>query len=61
MSDQLYAPCPFNPWERASTTHCIGGWDGPRARVDTVENKKCVASAVNRTLAVQPVTHPRTD
>jgi hypothetical protein len=27
-------PC-FSPGERASSTHCTGGWVGPRASLDT--------------------------
>jgi hypothetical protein len=27
----------FNPREKASGTHCIGGWVGPRTGLDAVE------------------------
>jgi hypothetical protein len=33
-------PCRFNPGERASGTHWIGGWVGPRVRLDAVEKRK---------------------
>jgi hypothetical protein len=33
-------PGRFTPWERAPGTHCIGGWVGPRAGLDAVENRK---------------------
>jgi hypothetical protein len=30
----------FTPGERASGTHCIGGWVEPRASLDDAENRK---------------------
>jgi hypothetical protein len=33
-------PCHFTPGERALSTHCIGGWVGPRAGLDNVEKRK---------------------
>ena len=33
VSDQQHAPAALYPWERPST-HCTGGWVGPRAGVD---------------------------
>jgi hypothetical protein len=33
-----FTPLPLYPWERAPGTHCIGGWEGPRACLnDTVK------------------------
>jgi hypothetical protein len=29
----------FNPGERAPDIHCIGGWVGPRTRLDDEENR----------------------
>jgi hypothetical protein len=40
MSDQLHAPAALPFGARAPGTHWIGGWVGPRAGLDTVENKK---------------------
>jgi hypothetical protein len=33
-------PGRFNPRERTPGSHCIGGWVGPRAGLDTVVKKK---------------------
>jgi hypothetical protein len=33
-------PGPFSPVETAPGTHWIGGWVGPRAGLDDVENRK---------------------
>jgi hypothetical protein len=33
-------PGRFTPRERAPDTHCIGGWVGPRAVLDTVVKRK---------------------
>jgi hypothetical protein len=33
-------PSRFNPRERASGTHWIGGWVGPRGGMDTVSKRK---------------------
>jgi hypothetical protein len=30
-------PCRFTPWERAPGTHWIGGWVGPTASLDGME------------------------
>jgi hypothetical protein len=43
----------LTPWEKATGTHCAGGWVGPRAGLDAVEKR--VAPACNRILAIQPV------
>jgi hypothetical protein len=32
--------CRFTPGERALSTHCIGGWLGPRFSLDDVEKRK---------------------
>jgi hypothetical protein len=32
-------PCRFTPGERATSTHWIGGWLGPRAGLDDVEKR----------------------
>jgi hypothetical protein len=36
------ASCPshFTLWEKDAGTHWIGGWAGPRACLDTVDNRK---------------------
>jgi hypothetical protein len=36
-------PGRFTSGERAPGTHCIGDWVGPRAGLDTVENRKFLA------------------
>jgi hypothetical protein len=33
------SPCCFTPGETASGTHCIGGWMGPRNRLDVMEKR----------------------
>jgi hypothetical protein len=33
-------PGRFIPWERAPSTHWIGGWVGPRTGLDGVEKRK---------------------
>jgi hypothetical protein len=33
-------PGRFNPWERAPSTHSLGGWVSPRAGLDDVEKRK---------------------
>jgi hypothetical protein len=35
-----FTPGRFTPGERASGTHWIGGWMGPRAGLDEVERRK---------------------
>jgi hypothetical protein len=46
-------PGRFTPRKRATGTHCLGGWVGPRAGLNAIE--KNTAPAENRTPAVQPV------
>jgi hypothetical protein len=47
-----------SPPRRGPSIHWIGGWVGPRAGLDAVEKKKkSLATAGNRTTAVQPVAH----
>jgi hypothetical protein len=39
--DQLSASCPATlPLERVPSTHWTGGWVGPKAGLDAVENRK---------------------
>jgi hypothetical protein len=40
VSGQLHAPAALPPGERATGTHWIGGWVGPRAGLDAVEKRK---------------------
>jgi hypothetical protein len=40
VSAQLHAPATLPPGERAPGTHWIGGWVGPRTRMDDVERRK---------------------
>ena len=42
-------PYRFNPEERVSCAHSIGGWTGPRAGLNALERIKISASAGNRT------------
>jgi hypothetical protein len=51
VSGQLHALADLPPGERAPCTHCIGGWVGPRAGLDAVENRKS-STAGNRTRAL---------
>jgi hypothetical protein len=51
-------PGRFTPGERVPETHWIGGWVGLRTALDVVDYGKSLASAGNRTLAVQPVAIP---
>jgi hypothetical protein len=51
-------PGRFTPIERASGTHWIGGWVGPRAVLDAVVKKKIPSprrESNPRTLIVQPL------
>jgi hypothetical protein len=55
--------CPdhFTPKERAPSTHRIGGWVGPRAGLDDVENRIfLILPGLNPSL-VQPVASHYTD
>jgi hypothetical protein len=55
VSDQRRAPVPFTPGERTPGTHCIRGWVGLRAGLDTE------AKTGARTLVVQHVVRNYTD
>jgi hypothetical protein len=46
-------PDRFTPGERAPGAHWTGGWVGPRAGLDAMENRKSVAFASNRTPTMQ--------
>jgi hypothetical protein len=48
-------PCLFTPGERAPGTHWIGGWVGPRAGMDDVENRKFLTLPG---LELRPLGHP---
>jgi hypothetical protein len=48
-------PCRFTPGERASGTHCIGGWVRPRAGVDDIEKSTFLTLPG---LEVQPLGRP---
>jgi hypothetical protein len=57
-------PGRFIPRERASVTHWIGGWMGPRAALDAVAKKKIPTprrESNPRTPIVQPVAQSYTD
>jgi hypothetical protein len=52
-------PCRFTPGKGASSTHCIGGWVGPRAGMNVMEkrNISCPCREENKDpSAVHPVT-----
>jgi hypothetical protein len=55
------ASCPthFNARERIASTHWIGGWVGPRARMDVVVRRKkslkLQGVARNQTAVIQPI------
>jgi hypothetical protein len=53
----------FTPGERAPGTHLIGGWVGPRAGLDDVEERKFLTlpGLELRSLLVQPVASRYTD
>jgi hypothetical protein len=48
---------PLSPEEKASITHCPGGWVALRAGLDPVENRKSLAPAGNGA-AIPRVIHP---
>jgi hypothetical protein len=57
-------PGRFTPRERAPGTHCIGGWVGPRAILDTVVKRKIPSprrESNPRTPIVRPVAQRYTD
>jgi hypothetical protein len=57
-------PGRFTPKERATGTHWIGGWVGPRAVLDTVVKRKIPSPCREsnpRTAIVQPVAQRYTD
>lgn len=45
----------FSPWEKAPGANWIGGWVFLRAGLDDMEKKKYLATANNRTPAIQTV------
>jgi hypothetical protein len=47
--DQLHAPAALSQGERTPGTHWIGGWVGPRADSDAMENRKIPTPTGNRT------------
>jgi hypothetical protein len=51
----------FTPEEGTPGTHWIRGWVGLRAGLESVEKIKSFGTAVDQTLAVQPVIHCYTD
>jgi hypothetical protein len=64
VSCQLHAPAAFNPRERASGTHWIGGCVGPKAVLDAVVKRKIPSprwESNPRTPIVQPVAQRYTD
>jgi hypothetical protein len=64
VSGQLHAPAALPPRERASGTHWIGGWVGPRAVLDAVVKGKIPGPFREwnpRTPIVQPVAQRYTD
>jgi hypothetical protein len=54
VSGQFHAPTALPLGKRATGTHWIGGWMGPRVGLDEVEKRKKSCTAGNRTRAVQP-------
>jgi hypothetical protein len=40
VSGHLHAPAALPPMERATGTHWMGDWVGPRAGLDTVSKRK---------------------
>jgi hypothetical protein len=42
-SGQRHAPASLYPGERAPSTHCTGGWVGPRAGLDTEDRGKILS------------------
>jgi hypothetical protein len=65
ISCQLHAPAALSPppTERASVTHCIGGWEGPRTGLNAVEKRKnsFTVPTGNRTAVTQPASGHYTD
>jgi hypothetical protein len=55
-------PCRFTPGERASVTHWIGGWVGPRASLDVEKRKFLTLPGLELDPSVvQPVASRYTD
>jgi hypothetical protein len=50
MSGQFHAPASLSPRKQPPSTHCIGGWLGPRAYLEAMEREKSFAPTENRTL-----------
>jgi hypothetical protein len=48
-------PVRVSPRERASGTHWIGGWVGPRTGRDAMEQRTIFAPAGNRTLVIKSI------
>jgi hypothetical protein len=42
-SGQVHAPATLPPGERATSTHLIGGWVGPRAGLGDMERRKIMS------------------
>jgi hypothetical protein len=64
VSGQLQAPASLPPRERASGTHWMGGWVGPRAVLVAVVKRKIPSprrESNPRTPIVQPVAQRYTD
>jgi hypothetical protein len=59
VGGEWLASCPnlFTPEERAPDIHWIRGWMDPRDSLEAVKQRKVLASARNRTFAIQPLAH----
>jgi hypothetical protein len=57
-----FTPQPLYPWEIVASTHCIGGWVGPRTGLDVVEKRNILPlpGIQPRLSTPMPVETPRT-
>jgi hypothetical protein len=61
LSGHRHSPAALHTRERTPGTHCIGGWVGPGADLDTEAGEKKITSAADRTSVVQSVVRYCTD
>jgi hypothetical protein len=61
VSGELHTPAALPPGKQSPGTRWIGVWMGPRAGLDAVKYRDCIAPVESRTSAVQPVARLYTD
>jgi hypothetical protein len=50
MSDQLHALAALAQRKKIFSAYCVGGWMGPRVRLDAVTRRRSIACIRNQTL-----------